>query len=232
MPTAATDPGNWKMLLDDGLWVWDSATNATYFVYRQHYDNPYDEPKVRIIDNIIWAPDNDMMLVTVWRKHGKASVIVGLGGAIKAPDQYANRADTFTLHEYSGGAPLLDSQGFVVTSSVPGQSSKLAILRRDNQIQPIVDGAALGYWMQNAAQLPDGRYAFLGKPAPTGRFEDNATPLRLYVMGADMQPAAASGLLPGPVLFADWDLPNSRITVYVDQGRGYRPITLPVNRGG
>ncbi len=226
MPNAQSDPRNWQRLLDDGLWVLDTTTNTAYFVYRQMYDNPDDSPQVRLIDDITWAPDNDAILVTLRRHQGsKASVIVGVGGAVASPSQYANQSAKFAVHDYAGGAALPDSQGFVVTSSIPGQSSRLGILYRDGRFEQTADGAALGLWMQNAARLPDGRYAFLGKPSPTGRFEDSASPLRLYVMSPGGPPIAVSGLIPGNVLFADWDLRSYSVRIGYWNGQSQATVT-------
>ncbi len=216
------DPNN--RLIDDGLWVLDTATNKPYFVYRQIYHAVRTEG-LRLIDDIIWASDSDAILLTLRRSQGKASVIVGVRGAVENP-KYPDLSQTFPLHDYAGGAALPgNQQGFVVTGSAPGQSSRLGILRYDGRFEPVADGAALGLWMQNAALLPDGRIAFLGKSSPTGRFEDSAEPLRLYVMAPGGQPVARSVVSPG-FLFADWDVARSTLLVHVRNGQNVSVIPL------
>jgi hypothetical protein len=235
-PNAQNEAGAWDQVLNDGLWVLDTETNERYFVFRQWYWNQYDNPPVRIIDDIVWSSDNDAILVTVGReKPGhKASIVVGVGGARADPAHYPNGGDQRGLLDVSGGATLpTPQQGFVVTSSVPGQSSRLGIMHYDGGFEQVADGAALGLWMQNAAQLPDGRYAFLGRPSPTGRLEDSAGPFSLYVMVPGGQPTPVPGTsVAAPVLFAEWDATISVLTVHVQVGQGQQAIPLRVNRGG
>jgi len=230
-PGAAENPFDWRLSIDDGLWVFDTATNTPYFVLRQQYDNPSDDPQVRVVDDILWAENNDAIMVTLRRHKGRASIIVGVGGAVAQPSQYANIAAKFNVIDVVGGAWLPDNQSVVVATSAPEQPARLGIVRIGGGFNQIADGAALGLWIQNPALLPDGRYAFLGKPAPTGRFEDNpGASLRLYVMSPGSAPVAISGILSGPVLLADWDLKASppHVTVHVQTAQGISTITLTV----
>jgi hypothetical protein len=225
IPNAPSYPPDSTRLINDGLWVWDSTNNQTYFVYRQIYHEVRAEGP-RLIDDIIWSPDNDAILVNLGRgRLGKASVLVGVGGAIAQPSQYANIAQGRPLWDYAGGSAL-DDQRFVVTGSAAGQPSRLGILYRDGRFEQVADGAALGMWMQNATQLPDGRYAFLGKPSPTGRSEDSPQPLRLYVMSPGGQPSAVSGVLSGNVLGADWDPGRQNLSVRIQTAQGINTIRL------
>ncbi len=221
VPNAQSDPPDSLRIIDDGLWVLDTTTNTAYFVYRQIYDNPHDSPQVRMIDDIVWAPDNDAILVTLRRHRGKASVLVGVGGAMANPSQYANETARLELRNYSAGAALPDNQGFVVTTSAPGESARLGIVYRDGRFEQVADGVALGLWIQNAARLPDGRFAFLGKPSPTGRLEDSTGALRLYVMPPGGSPVVASGILPGEVLYAAWNLNARTLSVWMQNGQRF-----------
>jgi hypothetical protein len=90
----------------------------------------------------------------------------------------------------------------------------------------VADGGVLGLWMQNAARLPDGRYAFLGKPSPGGRFDGTTAGLRLYVMWPGGQPVPVSGVLAGNVSYADWDLDVPALTVRLQNGTTYSTVTL------
>ncbi len=230
-PGAAENPFDWRLSNDDGLWVFDTATNMPYFVLRQKYDNQPDDPQVRVVDDILWAANNDAIMVTLRRHKGKASIIVGVGGAVAEPGQYANKSAAFNVVNVVGGVWLPNDQGVVAATSIPEQSARLGIVYIGGRFDQIADGAALGLWIQNPALLPDGRYAFLGKPAPTGRFEDNPNaPLRLYVMTPGSAPVAMPGVLPGPVLLADWDLKSSppHITVRVQTAQGISTSTLTV----
>ncbi len=212
--------------IDDGLYVLDTTTNTAYFVYRQIYDNPSDNPQVRLIDDIIWAPDNDAILVTLRRHQGKAAVLVGVGGAVQSPSQYANQSATFPLLDFAGGAALPDNQGFVVNPVAPGQTARLVIWYRDGRSEVVADGAALKLWMQNGTRLPDGRYAFLGRRSPTGRFEDSTGPFQLYVMAPGGPPSPVSSFIPGTLLFADWDLNKGTLAVRVQVGQDFRTVVL------
>ena len=72
-----------------------------------------------------------------------------------------------------------------------------------------------------------------GKPSPTGRFEDSASPLSLYVMTPPGPPSIVSGIgSSGTLLFADWDVNNSTLYAHVQEGQVPRIIPLRVNRGG
>jgi hypothetical protein len=225
VPNANSDQVPQLQKIDDGLWVVELGSGEPHFVMRQWYDNPHDDPKVRIIEDIMWAPDSNAILVTVRRHRGRASVLVGIGGAL-TNSQYPNEVDKFPLMDFVGGAWLADGQGFVVTSSLPGEAVRLAIRYRDGRYVQIADGAAFQLWIQNAAQLPDGRFAFLGKPSPTGRLEDSTGRLQLYVLSPGGTPTPVSGEIAGSVVYADWDL--ARQTVKVRVGGGSSLLTLRV----
>jgi hypothetical protein len=212
--------------IDDGLYVLDTTTNLAYFVYRQIYDNPSDNPPVRLIDDIIWSPDSDAILVTLRRHQGKAAVLVGVGGAVQNPSQYANQSATFPLLDFAGGAALPDNLGFVVNPVAPGQTARLVVWYRDGRSEVVADGAALKLWMQNGTRLPDGRYAFLGRRSPTGRFEDSTGPFQLYVMAPGGQPFPASDFIPGTLLFADWDVNKGTLAARVQVGQDFRTVVL------
>ena len=119
-----------------------------YFVLRQKYDNQPDDPQVRVVDDILWAANNDAIMVTLRRHKGKASIIVGVGGAVAEPSQYANKSAAFNVVNAVGGAWLPNDQGVVAATSMPTQAARLGIVYSGGRFDQVADGAALGLWMQ------------------------------------------------------------------------------------
>ncbi len=216
-PNAESGKLGWQATLDDGLWVRDMANPAALpqFVMRNHYDLPYDTA-MRVALAINWAPDNDAILLTVRQPYGLGSMLVGKD--IRVSDQ---RPGLFDLLNYVGGTWLLDSSGWMVSTTIAGQGSVIGILHRDvSQFTPIANGAALQLWMQNSAQIPDGRYAFLGKPSANGLGDSSGLSLYLYSPGS--APVQVSQVLPGTVLTAEWSPTRSALLVVLNTDQGIR----------
>jgi hypothetical protein len=209
--------------IDDGLWLLDSASNAPpEFIYRHHYGGAQDTD-VRIVTDINWAWDNDAMMLTVKQPRGIGMILVGKG--VRAND---HNPGLFDLLLYTGGTWLPDStQGMVTTTTADNRATVMGILHRDvGQFTPIADGGALGLYIQSPTQLPDGRYAFLAKPAPPGAAQNSG--LALYVMSPGGQPAAVSQPLPGVLLGATWSPSRSALLVTLGVGSDFQTkvITL------
>ncbi len=139
------------------------------------------------------------MMLTVKQPRGIGMILVGKG--VHAND---HNPGLFDLLLYTGGTWLPDStQGMVTTTIADNRATVMGILHRDvGQFTPIADGGALGLYIQTPTQLPDGRYAFLAKPAPPGATQNLG--LMLYVMSPGGQPAVVSQPLPGTLLSANW----------------------------
>ena len=199
-PNAESGTLGWGATLDDGLWLYDSANPGAepQFIYRHHYGGSQDTD-VRIVVDVNWAWDNDAMMLTVKQPRGIGMILVGKG--VHAND---HNPGLFDLLLYTGGTWLPDStQGMVTTTTADNRATVMGILHRDvGQFTPIADGGALGLYIQTPTQLPDGRYAFLAKPAPPGTPQNSG--LMLYVMSPGGQPAVVSQPLPGTLLSASW----------------------------
>src|SRR5579859_266212 len=212
--SAETDHPGCPATHDDGLWILDSATpNASpQQIYRHHYNQPCDGD-LRTVQDLSWASDNDAMMLTVRYPTGLALVLVGKG--VHADDQ---KAGLFNLLTYASGTWQSDGQGYVTVTNRTNRASVLGILHRDvGQFTTVADGAALNVYMQNPVQLPDGRYAFLGKPAIAGQ-PVTSSGLMLYILTPGGIPGAVSQPLPGDVIRASWS-PNRAAVAVVLSGQ-------------
>ncbi len=199
---------------NDGLWILDTATaNASpQQIYRHHYNQPCDGD-LRVVQNLSWASDNDAMMLTVRFPTGVSLVLVGKG--VHADDRAPG---LFNLLPYTDGTWQSDGQGYVTVTNKPNQASVLGILHRDvGQFTTVADGAKLNLYMQNPCLLPDGRYAFLGKPAVPGQ-PVTTNGLMLYILSPGGVPGAVSQPLPGQVVRANWS-PNCTAQVALVQGQ-------------
>ncbi len=200
---------------DDGLWVVDTAipNAAPQQIIRDHYAQ---FTQLRLAADINWAQDNDAIMLTVRVPSGPKSVLVGRN--IHADDYYPG---LFDLIDYINGT-WQDSQDFVAASPPGEHPVIMGIVHRDidpNKVTKLADGKALGLWMQNPAALPDGRYAFLGKPSASGTLENGATQLMLYVMSPGSAPVAVSQPLPGEVISASWSPSRTALLVVIRGGQ-------------
>ncbi|MEP7287397.1 MAG: hypothetical protein ABI947_16695 [Chloroflexota bacterium] len=225
-PGAQTGKLGKQATSEDGLWVLDvAAPNAApQFVMRNYYGAPLDE-ELRIAVNLNWAFDEDAIMVTVRKLDGLHSVLVGV--KVRADD---HNPGLFDVLPYTDGTWTLDSLRYVTTGMPPGSHNRmLGTLDRKIQFTPIVDGMALNLWMQNAAQVADGRYAFLGKPSAAGQLENGTTQLALYVVSPGGVPAAVSPVLSGEVLTAQWNPTRTALLVTLRGLSGLQTMVISLD---
>ena len=225
-PDAEKGQLGWQATLDDGLWLVDtSRPNATPdFIMRNHYDAPNDT-SLRLAYDINWASDNDAMLVGVRRPKGNGTILVGK--SIRANDQAPG---LFDVLPYLGATWQPDAQSFVAASPADLGVSRITVVQRDvGKTQVIADGAGTHLWMQNPAQVPDGRYLFLGKPSDSGRLEGAAEGLALYGMWSGQAPAQISQPLPGEVLAALWNPARTSLLVILRNDQGVQTKVVSID---
>jgi hypothetical protein len=215
--------------IDDGVWVLEvySGRPPTH-VLRNHYIPGSNEYPYRVAYRLNWASDSDALMVEVTGPGGlPMSILTGKG-------RNANETapGLFQLRTYSG-ATWVGSSGYVVTTTDPNQSVKLGFVSRNNgEVQAILDGAFVGLWMQNAAQLADGRYGFLAKPNAAGRLEGGASGLRLYVYSNGGQPTPVSEVLPGTVVSAEWNPSRTALLANLRLADGRLQTVVVASNGG
>jgi hypothetical protein len=195
---------------DDGVWVVIPGS-APRHVLRNHYIEGSNEFPFRIARSLAWADDQDALLISVTASGGvSASILTGRS-------RFANeRMDgLFDILPFTGTAWLPRGVGWIATRlPTPERGVQLGIVDRYTAaFTPIFDGAALGLWMQDGAQLPDGRYAFLGRPSFDGRNREGGNNLRLYAGYPTERPYPLSVSLEGEVIRAEWS--PSRLALYV-----------------
>ncbi len=195
---------------DDGVWV-VALGGAPRHVLRNHYLEGSNEFPFRIARSLAWADDGDALLISVTASGGiAASILTGRS-------RFANeRMDgLFDVLPFAGTAWLPRGVGWIATQlPTPERCVRLGIVDRYTAaFTPIFDGATLGLWLQDGAQLPDGRYAFLGKPHFEGCAPANGADLRLYAGYPTEIPYPLSAPLEGEVIRAEWS--PSRLALYV-----------------
>jgi len=194
---------------DDGVWV-VMPNGAPRHVLRNHYIEGSNEFPFRAARSLAWADDEDALLIGVTASGGiAASILTGR-------TRFANeRMDgLFDILPFTGTAWLPNGVGWIATTLPSAERGvQLGIVDRYTAaFTPIFDGAALGLWMQDGAQLPDGRYAFLGKVSLGGRGSGREN-LRLYAGYPTEVPYPLSAPLDGEVIRAEWS--PSRLALYV-----------------
>ncbi|MCE7946704.1 MAG: hypothetical protein DYG88_04665 [Chloroflexi bacterium CFX4] len=195
---------------DDGVWVVALGGEARH-VLRNHYVEGSNEFPFRVARSLAWADDQDALLINVTAGGGiAASILTGRS-------RFANeRMDgLFAVLPFNGTAWLPNGVGWVATTlPTLERGVQLGIVDRYTAaFTPIFDGAALGLWLQDGARLPDGRYAFLGRPSPDGRNYAGGNNLSLYVGYETERPYQLSQPLEGEVIRAEWS--PSRLALYV-----------------
>ncbi|MDW8300370.1 MAG: hypothetical protein RML95_13645, partial [Anaerolineae bacterium] len=195
---------------DDGVWVVTQG-GAPRHVLRNHYIEGSNEYPFRVARSLAWADDEDAILVNVTVSGGASATI------LTGRSRFANeRMDgLFDILPFTGTAWLPRGVGWIATTlPTEARGVQLGIVDRYTAaFTPIFDGAALGLWMQDGAQLPDGRYAFLGRPSPDGRNREGGNNLRLYAGYPTETPYPLSAPLEGEVVRAEWS--PSRLALYV-----------------
>lgn len=215
-----------NLTVDDGLYIYDTqrpverhgtAQDNPHHVIRNFYKHADQGPyEFRIVVDVTWSPDSLAMLATVINNvGGLASIIVGVDTS--AAD---TRTGVFQILPFAGGVWLAGSQQFV---AVQIGVAVLGIVGRDShQMDTVVlNGATAGLWMQNATQLSDGRYAFLGKPSSNGQLQGGPTGLSLYIFAPGGSPVQVSQPIPGTVRQAVWNRSNTALLVQTYEGRTY-----------
>ncbi|HRE49734.1 MAG TPA: hypothetical protein PLD47_18570 [Aggregatilineales bacterium] len=215
-PDAAGGQFNSQHTIDDGVWVLDiyNAAAKPRHVLRNFYVPGSNEYPYRIARSLSWASDSDAILVEITAQGGvPGQILTGKGR------QANERAPgLFQIRLYAGGW-WLTREAWLATTSDPTQPVQLGLVSRDTgALIALLNGGQYGIWMQNPILLGDGRYAFLGKPSPSGRLEGAAVGLQLYVYRVGSAPQPVSDALPGEVLSAEWNPGRTAILVNL---RGY-----------
>lgn len=209
--------------ISDGLWVWTmdagDPTQFTHHAQRNLYAYDRGNDAARMVRDFTWAPDSAALLVQYDREGGYPAI----NGVIN-PGWDANADPLRIEHEFAswsndGGRVLvsgLKTNGGPILGWVDRGSGQLA--------QTLVDGAAQNpsLWMQNAAEMPDGRIAFIGAPYYTGNPNDgrNSTEIGLYIYNSvNVLPVRVSLIGGGPVRAATWNEGHTAVLLKLAGGR-------------
>lgn len=223
-PPAGTDTSN------AGVWFWQPATNLetdpTYAILRDcpaaHYRAceivyPSSARHWQTV-NVQWSPipgDNTLLMTVNLPQENRQAI--AMAEARRDPN-LADFAPPFLRYEYASWNA--DGQSITVSGRDPGGRVMLGVVDRNLASQQIIlDGSRQGLWLRDAVQLPDGRYAALGRYGAPG-----SGPLALFD-GAGNQTSEYIGDAPPEA--ARWfpdrsaavlTVRNQQFTVYVDGG--------------
>lgn len=216
--------------IDDGVWVLEvyNPTAKPRHVLRNHYVPGSNEYPYRVAVNLSWAPDSDAILVNIIGQGGTAGVV------LTGRSRYANEREPGLFQTLPfAGAAWLNEGGWITATSDPTRSTQIGVVdRRSAVFSPILDGAAVGLGMSYPMALADGRVAFLGLPSATGRLENGALGLRLYVLALGGVPQQVSIPLEGAVLSAEWNPARTALLVNLRAYDGsLRAAIMSINGG-
>lgn len=212
-PGAVTAKLSPFVAIDDGVWVVAPGGEPRH-ILRNHYIEGSNEYPLRIAQRLAWANDVDALLIGITGPGGlKYTILTGRG-------RFANEVlpGLFDILLFTGDAWLPDSSGWVAARVAPERAVQIGIVSRTTYgFAPVADGGVLRLWMQDPARLPDGRYAFLGRPSPDGR--DYGGPLRLYTFtpGIGATPLMLEDI-PGTVISTVWSPGRTLLLIHSQDG--------------
>jgi hypothetical protein len=213
--------------IDDGVWVLEihaPGAKPTH-ILRNYYIHGSNDYPYRVARSLAWAPDNDAILVTVSTATATETILTG-----KSRQANEDLPGLFDILHYNPGTWLSNGAGWIATTSNPNQPARLGIVNRGTAaFTPVLDGLQAGLWMQNPALLPDGRYAFLGKPSLSGGLEGGTANLRLYSYAAGSAPIPVSEALPGEVVSAEWSPSRTALLVHLRTPNGPQSVVVGIN---
>lgn len=218
-PPPGTDPGA------AGVWFWQpdiaSQTDPTYQIIRDCAFDGYAPCNFVVGNNNVyhwkttsveWSPirGNYSLLLTVnLPDEGRNALAVAQ--AVRDAD-YAKQAPFFV--RYDSGYWLDDGQRIIVSGRRPDGRVIIGITNSAlTGEQVILDATAIGLWVQNAVQRPNGQIVALGRPG--GPFDGG--PLALYDSNGN---AISAPIGPGAPEDVRWYPDKSAVVVSV-QGRQY-----------
>jgi hypothetical protein len=210
--------------IDDGVWVVAPGGEPRH-ILRNYYIEGSNEYPLRIAQRLAWANDVDALLIGIIGPGGlKYSILTGRG-------RFANEVlpGLFDILLFTGDAWLPDSSGWAAATVAPERAVQIGIVSRTTYgFTPIADGGVLQLWMQDPARLPDGRYAFLGRPSFDGR--DYGGPLRLYAFTPGVGAVALMRQeIPGTVLSAVWSPSRTLLLIHSQDGGRVRSFVADLN---
>lgn len=211
--------------LNDGVWVVAWPSGRPRQVFRSFYVRGSNEWPYQAALDISWSPDSSLIMVSVGGPSGERLTAMTSPAAVMdmpGPGLPPQQRTFIQLLPYTDGTWTPESTAWTARTVDSGRGTALVILPRDSsQTSTVLDGASAGLWIQNPARLPDGRYAFLGKPSFTGSLESGASGLRLYVMNVGAAPTPISPPIPGLVVGASWSPSRGSLLVYTQDSGAF-----------
>lgn len=201
--------------INDGLWFWQAdqsgATDPSYQIIRDCIAcgivNPTNTFNWRS-RSLQWANDNVAILVEFdLPDEGRGGV-----GVVYAVRDANAGATGPTVHRYDYGAWANDQSRIVVSGRRPDGVVIIGTIGRDGGGEQVVFNASgAGMWVQDAVQLPDGRFVALGREG------DANGPMRIV----DQNGSALTGDIgTGPPSQVEWSCDRSAVSV-VANGQRY-----------
>jgi len=207
-----------------GVWFWQpeiaSQTDPTYQVIRDCVEPGYTSCNIVNRSNanfwkttaVEWSPvsGNYSMLLTVRLPEENRNALA-IVQAVR-DSNYAQNAPNFVRYDY--GYWLNDGQRIIVSGRRPDGRVIIGYVNSQLQGEQVIfDASAVGLWVQNAVQRPNGQVVALGRPGSP--FDGG--PLALYDSAGNALSAPIGGSAPEDIR---WYPDKSAVVVSV-QGRQY-----------
>jgi hypothetical protein len=191
--------------IDSGVWIFAPGTNRSWQVFRNTYTGAQLHEQRQVV-RIQWAPNGAVLAITV-------ETPLGLGTVFVPVDHNVN--EWVDAVPYADATWTFDSQALIVSGHTwDGGHTVVGRIALDANwtYTEYVSQRANGLYMQAAAQLRDGRIAFLGGPSP------NAFALYIIAATPGAQPTPISGQINGQIVATEWNTEHSAVLVTVQAG--------------
>ncbi len=202
----ALDPYDFNGI-DTGVWVYDTVSGQSWQVFRNTYAGQAEQlADQRRALRVTWAPNGLALAITV-------ETPLGLGTVFLPVDHAAN--DWVNALPYADATWTTDSRALIVSGPTWEGPSVVGRVELDATWTTTIyqTQAQTGLVMRAAAQLADGRIAFVG--SPTGQ---NAYALYVMWAGQGVPVTRVSAPVYGQFVAAEWNAERSAVLLTVQSG--------------
>ncbi len=201
---------NEQNAIDSGIWIYEPATNRSWQAFRSTYAGQVAQlDQQRRAVTVHWSPNGTALVVSVDTPLGRANVFM--------PVEH-NANDYINAIPYADATWAVNSASLIVSGVKWNGMTVVGRVALDQNwtYTEYLNQFTSGLVMQAAAELYDGRIAFLGGPTP----DSFALYLMQPVPGA--QPVRVSAPVGGQIVTAEWNTARTAVLVTAQTAAGYR----------